>query len=65
MGLFLQILGAMVLLFFLAVVVFFLTIRAKFRKLFRDLQSQAESSASTSTPSRIHLDAVDEHRLAR
>jgi hypothetical protein len=41
------------------VVVFFLTVRAKIRKLFRDLQRQAESAASTSTPSRIHLDAVD------
>ncbi len=59
MGLILQVLGAILLLIILALVVFVLTIRAKFRKLFRDLQSHAEDAMVTATPPRIHLRAVD------
>ena len=59
MGLILQVLGAILLLIILAVVVFVLTIRAKFRQLFRDLQGQAQDAASTATPPRIHLEAAD------
>ncbi len=59
MGLILQILGAILLLIILAVVVFFLTIRARFRQLFRDLQRHAQDAAGNLTPPRIHLDEVD------
>ncbi len=59
MGLILQVLGAILLLMILAVVVFVLTIRAKFRQLFRDLQRHARDAATTAIPPRIHLEAAE------
>ncbi len=59
MGLILQVLGALFLLMILAVVVFVLTVRARFRRLFRELKGQAQDAASAATPPRIHLQAAD------